>query len=232
MPDLKLHTVSWVAGFVYVGNGTLGANDSVYFRSNTSTYVVPGLIAIAGSDPHVGASYVKALSQLYRRKVYRKIKARFQAIQSSTTNNMTLTAAPVRGPPGKAELALGTTGTGAAVSQLNVMSLSGSKTCDSFENLEIDLTPYIAGGSGASQNEFQIADFENASGDSVVLDPMDVNGSVPCSFVVSGNSTVSALRGTNTHMVVIETQCDFLDFVGAVPALDPIALAKIVKKTC
>jgi len=145
---------------------------------------------------------------------------------------MTLTAAPVRGPPGKAELALGTTGTGAAVSQLNVMSLSGSKTCDSFENLEIDLTPYIAGGSGASQNEFQIADFENASGDSVVLDPMDVNGSVPCSFVVSGNSTVSALRGTNTHMVVIETQCDFLDFVGAVPALDPIALAKIVKKTC
>jgi len=218
MADLIAHQVSWVCGKVLIGNGTLGANDGVYFLDATATYIIPGLVPILGADQYLGASYVKALDQLYRRKTLRKVSVCFQAIQSSTTNNMTLTVAPVRGPPSVSETAQGVSNTTAALDQGVVMSMTGSKTCDSFENLEIDLTPYIAGGSAAAQNEFAVG---NAGVGSPVTTAVPLLGVSPCAFAVSGNSTVTALRNTRTHIVIVSTIVDYLDFIGGQTVVGP-----------
>jgi hypothetical protein len=230
MPDLMSHTVSWIAGDVYVGNGTLGATNSVYFRDATATYVNPAPVPVMGQDALVGATYVVALEKLYRRKRFRRITARFLAVQSSTTNNMTLTVAPVRGPPGTGETGLASTTTTAAITQTNAMSMTGSRTVDSFEDAIVDLTPFIAGGSGSSQNEFAISESGATPTNSPLLSQQNLLGACPAAFVVAGNSTVAALQGSATHKVLIETVVDYLDFVGGVPVIDP-ALVRIVQET-
>jgi len=220
MPDLKAHTVSWIAGYIYVGNGILGAANGVYFLTQTGVYIVPGLIPVLGADGAVGASYVKSLDQLYRRKVYRKVSVKIMPLQSSTTNNMTYTVAPVRGPPGAVELGAGSTSTAAAIPQINVLSMTGNQTRDSFEGMMLDLTGYIAGGAGALQNEFLIAGLGGSN--SPINFGQDLLGICPCSFMIGGTSSVIALQGTNTHAIVIETVCDMLDFVGAQPVIQPL----------
>lgn len=220
MPDLQAHTVSWVAGFIYVGNGTLGATNGVYFRTNDGTDCLTALVPVMGADSKVGASYVLNVDQLYRRKRYRRITLKVMPLQSSTTNNLTYTIAPVRGPPGQvAEMAAGN-GTTAAVPQITVLSMTGNQTRDSFEGLQLDLTPYIAGGSGPKQNEFAVA---NVTANTTVLSANSDNLSlIPCCFVVGGTSSVSALQATNTHAVIIETVCDYLDFQGANTVVDAV----------
>jgi len=223
MPDLMSHVVSWVCGGVYIGNNTLGANDGVYFVDSTKTYTNPYPTAVLGADALIGASYVVSIEKLYRRKRYRRVRIQFLAVQSSTTNNMTLTVAPVRGPPGFGETGSGQAGTVAPITQAAAMSLTGAKTVDSFEDANLDLTPFIAGGSGALQNEFAIASSVNAA--SILVTPANLLGVSPAAFVVAGNSTVTALRGTLTHQVVIETVVDYLDFVGGVQPPNPEGLA-------
>jgi len=46
-------------------------------------------------------------------------------------------------------------------------------------------------------------------------------GAIPTGFQIAGNSTVTALQGSVTHNIVCEVVCDLLDFVGAVPTVDP-----------
>jgi hypothetical protein len=149
-----MHCVSWVAGGVYVGDGTLGAADNIYFSTadgtgiaNQTTSSRTALIPVAGQDGNYGATYVKALFELYRRVRYRSIRVHFVPLQSSTSNNLTLTAAPVRGSPGYGEVVTPVTsgGTSLGTSQAAVMSMTGSKTRDSFEQLDLELTSYCWG---------------------------------------------------------------------------------------
>jgi hypothetical protein len=226
MPDLMAHTVSWVCGSVYVGNGTLGATNSVYFLTASGTYTNSQPTPIVGADTDIGASFVAAIEKLYRRKRIRKVRVCALATQSSTTNNLTLTMAPVRGPPDLAETGQGKTDTTAAITQANAMSMTGAKTVDSFEDCDLDLTPYISGGAGAAQNEFAIGN--PTAADTSVIHPgeqADLLGVAPAAFIVAGNSTVTALQGTSTHQIVVTMVVDYLDFVGGVPVLQPEALA-------
>ena len=39
MRDLIVHDVSFLAGYIYVGNGTLGATDSIYFQNIGKTKI-------------------------------------------------------------------------------------------------------------------------------------------------------------------------------------------------
>jgi len=220
-----MHRVSWVAGGIFVGDATLGASNGVYFCSVDGTTICAQtgrtpFIPIAGQDDSFGATYVKAIFELYRRVRYRSIKVHFIPLQSSTANNLTLTAAPVRGSPGYHEIATFSTGaTVAPASQAAVMSMNGSRTRDSFEQLDLDLTPFIAGGSGPKQNEFAVAGEDSKiSGDETAL----YIGRIPACFVVSGNSTVGGIRGTVTHYVVVEAVVDLYDFVGAIPVLNVV----------
>lgn len=229
MSDLLRHRITYLTGTVYVGNGTLGATNGVYMATPAGTpLVVSGLIPIAPADPQIGQAYVTAIEKLYRRKVYRSLKVHLKAVQSSTTNNAVVGIAPIRGPPGAAEIATTTTGTTAPTSLGALMSVQGFQTCDSFEDTTLDLTPYIAGGSGSAQNEFAIAAAANAP--NVLGSTQDLLGVLPASFQIAGNSTVVGLQGTSTHYVIVEMVCDYLDFVGGIPVVDPESFAERRKK--
>jgi hypothetical protein len=225
MSDLIQHRITWVAGTVYVGNGTLGATNSVYLATQNPTVIYAAgtgggfWVPFAPADADVGATYASSIMRLYRRCRIRTAKVHLLTVQSSTTNNAVIAIAPIRGPPGAAEFAQGVTNTSAAQTLQNLMSVSGMLSCDSFENLTLDLTPYIAGGSGAQQNEFAIANTAAQTTD--ISGTANVLGLVPCAFQVAGNSTVAALQASVTHNVVCEIVCDLLDFVGAIPVIDP-----------
>jgi len=143
-------------------------------------------------------------------------------LQSSTTNNMTYSVAPIRGPPGDIETATGETTTTAATPQITVLSMTGNQTRDSFEGMTLDLTGSIAGGAGALQNEFMIGTVAGSSSSPILVNA-DLLGVCPCAFVIGGTSSVAALQGTNTHAVIVETVCDMLDFVGAQTTLVPLS---------
>jgi len=235
MSDIMEHRITWVAGTVYVGNNTLGANNSVYMsnQAKTSTYVAGSgggfWIPFAPSDVDVGATYAASIMKLYRRVRIRRAKIHLLTIQSSTTNNAVVAVAPCRGPPGAAEFANFASDTTAAQTLQNIMSISGMDSCDCFENLTLDLTPYIAGGAGAAQNEFAVANSGSATTE--IGQAYNTLGVVPCAFQIAGNSTVSALQGTSTHNVVLEMTCDLIDFVGAVPVIDPEEFRRKLDKT-
>jgi len=228
--DLLEHRVTYIAGAVYVGNGTLGATNGVYFgnaaKSTTMvpTNSAPPLVPVAPGDSGVGASYVNALLQLYRRVRYRKLVVHLVTVQSSTTNNAVVAIAPSRGPPGANEIPHTATDATAAYNLTNVMSMSGFKSCDSFENLSLDLTPYIAGGTGSKQNEFAVSTAYPSASTTVIGTTANLLGSCPTAFVIAGNSTVAGLQGTQTHLVIVEAIMDVLDFVGGAAVVDPIAV--------
>lgn len=236
IPNLKGFKTSYYAGTIYIGNGTLGATNKVYYLLNSGLDTVTGNspIPIAPASSDLGASYITAIEQLFRRKHYKSLKIYFIALQSSTTNNMTLTVAPVRGPPDAIEnyaLASTTDTTANHFTQSALMSYNGVKTIDSFESMSMDLTPYIAGGSGSDQREFAIGAAANDGGAAANSELGDLLGIIPASIVVAGNSTVSSLQGTSTHAIVVEQCCDYLDFTGANAVQDPIGLHYNVIKT-
>jgi hypothetical protein len=234
IPNLREFKTSYYAGTVRVGNGTLGATNTVYYLLNDSVHTVTGNspIPIAPASADLGASYILAIEKLFRRKHYRYIKIYFIALQSSTTNNMTLTAAPVRGPPDATEgygLAATTDTTANHFTQSALFSYNGVRTIDSFESMCLDLTAYIAGGSGSDQREFAIGSQDELTPNGIADNNM--LGVVPCSIVLAGNSTVSALQGTDTHAIVVEQCCDYLDFTGANPTLTPVSYNVILTES-
>jgi len=230
MSDLMQHRITWIAGTVYVGNGTLGATNSVYMAVPSGAQIFSAgtgggfWIPFAPADSVVGSTYGATLMKLYRRMRLRNASVHLLTVQSSTTNNAVMSVAPCLGPPGAAEFAAVGTGTSAAQSLQNLMSISGIETGDSFENVHLDLTPYIAGGAGPRQNEFAIANSIAAAGDPGGV--ANALGVVGAAFQIAGNSTVSALQGTVTHNIVCSMVVDLLDFVGAVPVIDPEGAAR------
>jgi len=226
IPKFKSLKLSYVTGAALIGNGTLGAANGVYFANAAGTNILqtpPCPIPVAPSASDIGASYILGIFKFFRRVVFLKLKLHAIATQSSTTNNMTLTIAPIRGPPSQTETSNAVFGTGTAAvpyTQQNLLGFNGNKTIDSFESATWDLTPYIAGGSGAKQNEYAIG-AEGLSA-AVLADATDDHlGVIPTSFVVAGNSTVTALQGSITHLLVVEIEVDLLDF-NSVAVGDPI----------
>lgn len=227
MSDVLSHTISWLTGFIYVGNNTLGANDGIYFVDPTKSDTVLKNVPVVGSDSFIGASYISDMEKHYARKRIRRCKLTLLPLFPATSNSMTVIVAPERGPTGSYQSAI-QTDTTAANLYTNVLSMNGAKQCSSWEELNIDMTPYIAGGSGAAQNEFVIDELQ---GHTSIEGSSDVSalGVVPCTFSVSGNNGTTALRGTTTHAVVITQVVDLLDFIGGQVDPDPESIAISVK---
>jgi len=217
MSDVMGHTISWLAGYVYVGNGTLGATDSVYLVDPSVTYTVTmngftggyGL-PVYESDSIFGASYALDVVKHYARIRRRRVTAHVRSLQPATDNNMEVIVAPTRGP---SYVGSSTTGTSAAQSYTNVISTRGVKGAPCWGDVDLDLTSFIAGGSGSRQDEFDTnlgADIQTCiSGASYEL-----RGVLPCCLTASGKSSGTALRGTTTHAVFIEEVVDLLDWLG------------------
>jgi hypothetical protein len=168
--DIKRLVMSWVAGYTYVGDGTNGTAASVYFlpaSAGTPKWLVRGFVAgsssgqvpIAGSDPDLGQAYIADVEKHFQRKIIRAMRLRLDSLQPSTSNNMMVVVAPSRGPGGTAASVPITYATAAVTANTveNVSSMKGSFPVDSWESKVCDITEFIAGGSGAKQNEFEIS---------------------------------------------------------------------------
>jgi len=225
MSDVRGHTVSWLAGYAYVGNNTLGANDSVYFVDPTGTDIVVawsgestnGNVPVAMADSLVGATYASDVEKHYARKRISSVKLACVPLFPATTNSMSVIIAPQRGAKGVGKAV---TDTSAANAYTNVLSMAGSKQCASWEGMEIDMTSCIAGGSGSAQNEFDVSAGDDATTE-VSNGGSSYLGVVPCTFCLSGNNSTAALRGTKTHAIILTVKVDFIDFIGGNIAVDP-----------
>jgi hypothetical protein len=238
--DIKRLVMSWVAGYTYVGDGTNGTAASVYFlpaSAGTPKWLVRGFVAgsssgqvpIAGSDPDLGQAYIADVEKHFQRKIIRAMRLRLDSLQPSTSNNMMVVVAPSRGPGGTAASVPITYATAAVTANTveNVSSMKGSFPVDSWESKVCDITEFIAGGSGAKQNEFEISKGP-AVGTSIYVTsgvyPVDAGvGCIPGCFAIAGNCTTAGLNGTKVHLVSIEQEVDLIDFVGGMSQAAPIS---------
>lgn len=219
MKDLIAHEVSWLAGYTTVGNGTLGTTDAVYFEPGASTGNVvnnatgSGMVPILGADTAIGQSYVSDIEKHYSRKRIRKVTLELVSLNPSTANACMVYVGPVRGPGAAGDTSL-SNGVVTAATLPNVLGMTDALTAASYESKKLEMTRFIAGGSGGAQNEFAIS----RDGDDVSTawgaGNMDLDMIAPCAFVVAGTNATAALRGTRVHMIVIRQIVDLLDFLG------------------
>lgn len=210
--DILDHEVPFVHGYVYVGNGTLGATDQVYFINNAQTQVVstaPHHVPIRlGTDVVTAApAYLTDVTKHFARYRVKKLSLELVSLQPSTANSMTVTVAPIRGA-GDTDSVKSVTGTAAGATLQNTIAQAGARNCASWESMKMDITGSIAGGSGSKQNEFNTDMRSDANlGGAVELQQ------TPAAYVISGSNSTAALRGTFTHMIIVRPLLDLLDFI-------------------
>jgi hypothetical protein len=150
------------------------------------------------------------------------------SLQPSTSNNMMAIVAPSRGGGGvtaSSSYALATASV-TANTVANVASMKGAFTVDSWESKCVEVTDFIAGGSGPQQNEFDLQNANNAVNAIYTSGAGGASGQIglglyPCCIAVAGNSTTSGLEGTNVHQITVEAEVDLLDFVGGMALARP-----------
>jgi hypothetical protein len=227
--DIRSLRIACVIGFTFVGNGTNGTANSVYFQTASGTWLVKGqgsqssgqAPALLG-DYDLGQTYVNDVEKHFARKVIKRAWIHVDSLQPSTSNNMMAVIGVSRGPGGAAysiPIALATASVPAnTVNQ--VSSMRDSFPVDSWEHASREITQFIAGGSGPKQNEFEI---EAAPGALAGLQfyettatpsTFDGDSLVPFCIAVAGNNTTATLQNTKVHQITIEQEVDLLDFVG------------------
>lgn len=231
MKDMDV-TARYIAGYARVGNGTNGAAGAVYFEPTESPlvgpYTCPELVPISPSDNSTittgigfGTAWMNQLSQLFRRRRYDNLHLQIlpYGVGSSSTSGAQLSVAPYRGSavftgvPATAGSAYHAqlAATTAPLPQATVLSAKGSQSFPSWQPITIDMTDFIAGGSGARQNEFLIG-----------TDPgLSPNGTpfanVPACFAVTGSAPV-ALNGERIAVFIVTARMGLLDFSYLPPA--------------
>ncbi len=223
MEDMDV-TMRYIAGYARVGNGTYGASSTVYFEPATSPVSTPytstGLVPIAPGDTSsittgvgFGTSWTNQLLQLFRRQRYDTLHLSClpYGAGSSATSGAQLTVAPYRGAPvATSQVATGTAysmqtmATGLPLAQDVVLSAKGSQAFPSWQPMTWNMTPFIAGGSGAKQNEFVVGSEPNGATDLSLL-------SIPAAFAVTGTAP-SSLDGQRIAVFIATARTGLLDF--------------------
>ncbi len=213
--DLQAHRISWVCGYTLVGNGTLGTTDDIFFSPTGSSIVNGatggGAVPILGADVSIGQTYVSDVEKHYARKRVRRCLLHLVPLQPSTANSAMVYCAPIRAAGASGDTVLVNTAT-AAPTVANTLGMAGVVKASSWESVTLDLTPYIAGGYGPQQNEFNIS--VDGASTAWGTGGTDLNGISPTAFVISGVNSTAALRATKLHLVVVEQVVDLIDFLG------------------
>jgi len=225
MSDVIGHTISWLIGYTWVGDGaTVGEANSLYLIDPTQTYVtilgtgIGSNTAIAAADAIWGASYCADVLKHYARIRIRKQFVDLQSLVPSTANSCTVVIAGQRGASGIGTASASDNKAGSTYT--NVVSMSGATQVASWESCRVDMTDMIAGGSGAAQNEFDVnAGFNSASVQG--NNSYTARGVVPSSFAISGANSASGLEGKRVHAVIGTWVVDLLDFIGGQSAPYP-----------
>jgi hypothetical protein len=193
MSDIRGHRMAWTLGFIYVGNGTNGTTNAVLFQTNTGTYSAgaethSAVIPIVGGDSQLGKSYINDVQKHFGRKVIKKMWLHLDALVPSTGSAMMIAVAPIRGVGQCSKTIFYPLATAGATANAldSVLSCKDAITCDSFEHKTLDITAYIAGGSGPLQNEFNVsAPYEGTTspGTTIVISSND-EGDSNFSFLI------------------------------------------------
>lgn len=242
LPSRLRATIGFVTGTVFVGNGTNGVANSVYFRVATGLNLAGD--AAAGSaarcwmpaapcDNNLGQTYMQDIMKHYTRLIIHKARVCLVSLHPSTANDCSVQLVVARGAgpaqQGKIQ-ALATAGAvAAATADVLPMPERSRITCASYESKDLDVTSFIAGGSGAKQNEFEInADSGATAVHSATntVTAMDLEGIVPFSFLIGGTNSTAGLQNTNVHDVVIEYDMELLDFIGGMNLLAPVGVGE------
>jgi len=231
--DIRNLRVAWTAGYTYVGNGTVGIANKVYFQTRSQAFIIvgndggaSGQVPIASSDPDVGASYLADIEKHFSRKVIKRMWVHVNSLQPSTANNMVAIFGASRGPGGMAASIPDVSATVNFNTVDNVLSMKGSFPIDSWEHRTEEITAFIAGGAGSRQNEFEIQSAPKVTngiygGGAGNAPTIDGDTLIPACFAIAGNSTTAALQGTQVHQVVFEQEIDLLDYIGGMAQVSP-----------
>jgi len=238
--DIKSHRMTWVIGYSFVGDGTRGAANSVYFvpfSSGTPAWLVQGqaagssgLAPIAASDLDLGASYISDVEKHYARKVIKRMWIHVDSLHPATSNDMMIVVAASRGPGGGANSIPITYATAVVTANSvgNVSSMKGAMTVDAWESKTMEITDFIAGGSGPRQNEFEIARSITANDGTEAIyktsgtaTTANLVGIIPSCIGVAGVNSTGGLQNQNVHQITIEQEVDLLDYIGGMAQAQP-----------
>ncbi len=225
MSDLKAHTVRYLVGYLYVGNGTLGANDQVYFAlgSSGNSTVYKGIIPIAPADASFGQSYIADVVKHYALKRVRRVilSVKPYGVGTQSTAGISFSIAPYKS--GSIVIAPVTDTTSANLENV-VQGMRDCRSMPSWEGCDMDLTSYISNASGG--NVFTVNTNTTIASRSVT----DNVNAIPCGFAVAGtNAGATSNRGLAFATVSATVVLDTIDFIGgfaqtfpASPAPQPV----------
>jgi len=222
LSDFDNIRMQYVAGYIYIGNGTLGAAAGVYFQpaGNTgfvaaaSTGIAP--VAIAPADTTFGVAYVTDIFKHFQRWVCHSVRLHFVPIStaSSTSTGVDVVVGPIRGCAVDVILSSTTT---APNSVSSLIGATGARQFPVWQSHTVDLTPYIAGGSGSRQNEFNMGMQNIVSAETVG----DLSQAIPCAFYIAGDAPASTYNGLQLMRVWVEMTVTLKDFIGGMNIVYP-----------
>lgn len=210
LTDIQNIRLEYDANSVYVSAGAAGVTNGVYLTNASVARCVTSAVPIAPGDQGllpVGALYCNDLFKHFTRIRYHRIRVQYMPDVSATTAEMTIYLAPLRG--GAMALTTPTMGAGTPAvpfSITDIQSMKGNVGGAHWSAPCLDLTSYIAGGSGPKQNEFDMSMSPAANGEAVV--------GIPCMFAFAGNSTQVSYQNTIIGRLRVSVVVDLLDFVG------------------
>lgn len=215
--------------------GTVAFQPSTITDTNISCNWVPVAPADIstlnpGNSDGYGAGFVNDVFKHFARVRYNRIGMWVLPYGrgTSTTNSTSYVIAPYRGALANIADNQSTNGPYRVIlantSSLNddspfttgdLLTCKGAISGSTWQPAYLDLTPYIAGGSGPKQNEFTMQGYRAG-----LTGTPQFAVNVPVSYAVSGqsfDSSILALPGTTSlpvlAEVVIELDCNLLDFV-------------------
>lgn len=214
LDDVRDMEIAYDSAQVYVGNGTNGAANTVYFCGTDANSLFtfnspfPILPMDQGGSPSWGQAYCADVFKHYARYRVKRVTAQYLPNNVSTANELSIYLAPVRG--GCAGIAATSLSAAQPVQKYSiaaVQALKGACGGAAWEKPAIDLTPYVAGGTGPKQNEFSVYDTIGSNSGTN-------NEAVPCAFVAAGYCGTAALQATYVGNVRVTMLVDLLDFIG------------------
>ena len=217
--EMHSQRFSYVAGSVYIGNGTLGVTDEIYARSNANNDYLVGQVPVLFGDANLGLAYMSDVLKHFSRVRVTRAWIHLLALQPKTTASAVVFLAPVRGAGDSLASARYTTGTTSGNTINNVLGMSRENEVASYESRTWDCTRFIAGGTGPRQNEFSVQGAEANTNEYTTVN--NLTGITPFSYAVAGQADSATITG-NTHRIVIELEMTPLDFIGGQAITYPV----------
>jgi len=209
--DIKDFTFNYIWGGTVVGDSAhTGAGGFInfvpaYALGTTNAICTSGVCPVAPGDTAWGLPGFGQIMVQFTRIVFKRLMLEVIPVRGSSTDTGLMCIAPVRGF--NYSVTWGTSSS-MSIAESTVIDMSGSKMFPMWEGAKLDLTPYIAGGSGAKENEFPTLGFLNNSNSQTneISDWL----SIPCGIILGGQTQITS--NFQTHIFRMHATVDLLDW--------------------